>query len=320
MQLPTVLVTGAGGFLGGTIATALASHRFPLALCGSKLDQRFKFRGAKVFGERLPSPNLQDFLAATQPEWIVHCAGPARVAASFSDPQADYFNSVSATDCLYRAIERESPTAKVLYLSSAAVYGQPIQLPITDTTPANPLSPYGEHKLLCEQLGRELELRTQVAVTNLRIFSAYGPGLRKQVLWDLFRKSQQSAGDVLLEGTGDETRDLIYSLDVAKLIANMILAGQLDTPILNVASGRSVTIAALAECFLDSIGFQGGLRFSGVRHQGVPQRWSVDAHECQKLCGGELLQLEAGIANYARWLTHEYGGMQNADRFLADAG
>jgi UDP-glucose 4-epimerase len=319
MQLPTVLVTGAGGFLGGTIATALASQRFPLALCGSKLDQRFKFRSAKVFGERLPSRNFQDFLAATQPEWIVHCAGPARVAASFSDPQTDYFNSVSATDCLYRAIERASPTAKVLYLSSAAVYGQPDQLPITDTTPTNPISPYGEHKLLCEQLGRELEVRTQVAVTNLRIFSAYGPGLRKQVLWDLFRKSQGSA-EVLLEGTGDETRDLIYSLDVAKLIVNMIRTGQLDTPVLNVASGRSVTIAALAECLLDSIGYQGCLRFSGVRYQGVPQRWSVDAHDCQKLCGGELLQLEAGIANYARWLTHEYGEIQNANRFLADAG
>lgn len=319
MHLPTVLITGASGFLGGTIAAVLAKQGFPLCLCGSKLSESFNGTHTKIFRERLPSRKLTEFVAATQPEWIVHCAGPARVAASFKDPPADFLNSVTATDCLYQAIQRHAPNAKVLFMSSAAIYGEPCQLPITQHTPVAPISPYGEHKLRCEWLGNELRAHSEIEVSNWRIFSAYGPKLQKQVLWDIFRKSQV-ANEVVLDGTGDETRDLIYSLDIARVVLNVITSGQIPQEMVNIGSGRSVTIAALAKLFLESLNYRGSFRFSGIRHQGVPQQWSVDARDCRQLCGDEMMSLENGIVNYARWLTREFGESQYANRVLADAG
>ncbi len=321
MHLPTVLITGASGFLGGTIASVLSQRGFPLCLCGSKLSESLAGGQAKVFRERLPSRKIQEFVAATQPDWVVHCAGPARVAASFKDPPADFLNSVTATDCLYQAIERHAPNAKVLFMSSAAVYGQPYQLPITQETPPEPISPYGEHKLQCERLGNDLRARSssRIEVSNWRIFSAYGPRLQKQVLWDIFRKSL--AGDeVVLDGTGHETRDLIYSLDIAKVVLQVITSGQISPEIMNIGSGRAVSIATLAKLFLESLDYPGSFRFSGIRHQGVPQQWSVDAGDCRQLCGGQMISLENGIASYAQWLKREFGGSQYANRVLADAG
>lgn len=319
MHLPTVLITGASGFLGGTIATVLAKQGFQLCLCSSKLNERFSYAHTKVFKERLPSRKFTEFVAATQPEWVVHCAGPARVAASFKDPATDFHNSVTATECLYQAVQHHAPKAKVLFMSSAAIYGQPCQLPITLHTPTVPISPYGEHKLRCEQLGNDLRAHSEIEVSNWRIFSAYGPSLQKQVLWDIFRKSLV-ANEVVLDGTGHETRDLIYSLDIARIVLNVIASGQIPQEIVNIGSGRSVTIATLAKLFLESLNYRGSFRFSGIRHQGVPQQWSVDARDCRQLCGGEMMSLERGIANYARWLTREFGESQYANRVLADAG
>lgn len=319
MHLPTVLITGASGFLGGTIAAVLGRQGFPLCLCTANRNESFSNAHTKIFKERLPSSKLTEFVAATQPDWVVHCAGPARVAASFQDPQADFLNSVNATDCLYQAIRQHAPNAKVLFMSSAAVYGQPRQLPITQHTPAAPISPYGEHKLHCERLGDDLRARSGVEVSNWRIFSAYGPRLQKQVLWDIFRKSQV-ANEVELDGTGHETRDLIYSLDIARVVLNVITSGQISQETVNIGSGRSVSIATLAKLFLESLNYRGSFRFSGIRHQGVPQQWSVDARACQQLCGGKMMSLENGIASYAQWLKREFGESYYANRVLADAG
>jgi UDP-glucose 4-epimerase len=319
MHLPTVLITGASGFLGGTIATVLSRQGFPLCLCGSNLHKSFSDGQTKFFSERLPSNKILEFVAATKPDWVVHCAGPARVAASFADPAADFHNSVTATDCLYQALQRHAPSAKVLFMSSAAVYGQPCQLPITRDTPTAPISPYGEHKQSCERLGNDLRARCGIEVSNWRIFSAYGPRLQKQVLWDIFRKSL-AADEVVLDGTGHETRDLIYSLDIAKVVLQVITSGHISQEIVNIGSGRSVSIATLAQLFLEALNYRGSLRFSGIRHQGAPQHWSLDARDCLQLYDGDMISLENGIAHYTQWLTREFGVSQYANRVLADAG
>ena len=319
MYLPNVLITGAGGFLGGTIARELARQGFPLSLCDTKPTEKIGGGRTKIFRERLPSQRIGEFVAVTKPDWVVHCAGPARVAASFKDPAADFLNSVAATDCLYQAIQRHAPSAKVLFMSSAAVYGQPRQLPITEHTLPTPISPYGEHKLQCERLGSNLHAHSSIEVSNWRIFSAYGPTLQKQVLWDIYRKSVASS-EVVLDGTGQETRDLIYGQDIARGVARVIHSGEIPQETVNIGSGRAVSIATLAQLMLDSLNYCGSVRFSGIRHQGVPQDWSVDARVSLQLCGGEMTSLENGIASYAQWIEREFGVSKYANRVLADAG
>ncbi len=217
MLRQTLMVTGAGGFIGRAITESLCRERYRVVACVSP-NSTVKFtRGIPVYRMSLPNEHLGDLVARERPRWLIHCAGSASVGASLQDPTQDWKANVGVTSELYGALAKYSPETNVVFMSSAAVYGQPSVLPITEATPVAPISPYGLHKRTCELIGSDYERRFGMKCINLRIFSAYGPGLQKQVLWDIYRKAT-AASTVLLDGTGQETRDLIHVNDIARLI------------------------------------------------------------------------------------------------------
>src|SRR5207248_3256916 len=125
--------------------------------------------------------------------------------------------------------------------SSAAVYGQPDRLPVGETAPLRAISPYGEHRVVCETLLRDSGLPAVVA----RVFSAYGEGLRRQVLWDICAKAINSA-EVALDGTGDESRDFVHAEDVAAAVVVLIRKADFGGEPYNVATGVETRIGELA--------------------------------------------------------------------------
>jgi UDP-glucose 4-epimerase len=300
---PTVLVTGCSGFLGGHVADWVLKTGLRLVACVTKREPDRWGQAARVASIRLPDEQLEELIAETKPDCIVHCAGASRVADSFRSPELDYVANVAATKCLYEAVAKRSPRTRVLFLSSAAVYGQPESLPIDEATPLLPLSPYGEHKQLCEQLSQHYRNSDGMRITNLRVFSAYGPGLTKQVLWDMYQKAKLSK-TILLQGDGTETRDFIYVDDVVDVIGRFIVSSELSEcfPVMNIASGTSVSIRELASLFLSSLGIDRDIEFSGLSFANTPKRWSVDVSLMRGLSIGTMRPLESGLAQYATWL------------------
>ena len=151
----TALVTGVTGFLGRRVASELRasgwnvvgvatrSRDWPLSL----LDEYHALR--------LPAEELGELVARVKPNACVHCAGRASVDLSVTDPGADFEASVVVTAQLLEVLRREAPRCRVVYASSAAVYGQPTQLPIAESCAGPPLSPYGDHRRVSGELGRE---------------------------------------------------------------------------------------------------------------------------------------------------------------------
>lgn len=279
------LITGAQGFLGGflrqeAIARGYAAH-----------DTR---------GLRLPSEQLIELVREAKPSAVIHAAGPASVAASFEAPAHDFTGAVVATHCVLEAMRLAAPEARFVYLSSAAVYGNPQSLPITESSPTAPISPYGFHKRLGEQLVQQYARLYGIRGASARIFSAYGPGLRRQVIYELFRRVRE--GEVLqLDGTGDETRDFIHAADVARAVFQIAEQARGEGESYNVASGEETSLRTLA-MNIRALTFDGPVAFSGVVRRGDPAQWRVDVSALKALGASPRVSLIEGLTQLRDWL------------------
>jgi UDP-glucose 4-epimerase len=312
-----VLVTGANGFIGNAVARELVATGFDVIACVRSMVLSPAEMGRVYCGE-MGGPAFQQLLRDETPDYVVHCAGAASVGASIAKPDLDYASNVVLTRNLYACIAVASPSTRILFMSSAAVYGQPEQLPITESTQCKPMSPYGLHKLKCEEIGQWFRDNHGLQITDLRIFSAYGPGLKKQVLWDTYLKSLKD-NCVELAGDGSETRDFVYIRDLTNLVMAIIQDSSWNENRINVASGESVTIRELAKMFLSELGHRGQLRFSGTISVGSPCFWKADNSKLLGLGLRPSVALEDGLREYVRWIRDSEGTF-DSNRILARAG
>lgn len=298
----SVLVTGAAGFLGRAVCRRFALEGWTVSGLGSAGDRP---PGCQAYHRMaLPDSRCGVLIASLQPAVIVHCAGRASVPESFHDPGRDFAASAGVVFALLDEVRLHSPGSKLLLLSSAAVYGDPRRLPIDEAHEPSPVSPYGFHKRICEELAAEFTrcfgLRTAIA----RIFSAYGPGLRRQVVWDLCERVIAD-GPLLLQGTGAETRDFIHADDVAAALFLIATRADCGGEAYNLASGEETSIADVAAAVVERLAPGTPVRFSGVLPPGVPSRWRADVTRLKTLGFHPERDLQRGLAETLDWNRRE---------------
>jgi UDP-glucose 4-epimerase len=195
---------------------------------------------------------------------------------------------------------------RVIQLSSAAVYGQPDEFPITEATPLRPVSPYGFHKLQAEMVSREFYQIYGLPVCNLRIFSAYGAGLKRQIVWELCRKARLT-GQLVLEGTGFEERDFIHGRDVARAARLIAEKGQFDAGAYNIALGISRRVAEVATCIGKLMGLPQEPVFEGKSRPGNPEIWRASPTRLQELGFVPKVSWEEGLKENINWCLSQLG-------------
>lgn len=285
------VVTGAFGFLGRHVAAGLAQEGWSVVEAGRPEVE-------------IPSPEFDVLLDSAEPELVVHCAGPASVPASVEDPSGDFRGSVRVLfDVLQRLRGRD---AALVLVSSAAVYGEPERLPVAEDAPISPISPYGFHRALCELLVREFHDLWGLRCCILRVFSAYGEGLRRQIMWDICSSALRD-GAVSLHGTGEESRDFVHASDVARAVTLVARSAPLEADAYNVATGSESSIASVAGLLLEELGSDVPLSFSGRTRPGDPRHWRADVGRLAALGYAPLVTLEEGARAYAAWARAELG-------------
>ena len=300
-----VLVTGAAGFLGRHIVREMIRGGWDVLAVDSASPENAAMPNGVVYRSlQLPSETLRSLLQEHRPSACVHAAGRASVAASVADPDVDFAASVLVTQSLLTGLRDFAPGCRTVLLSSAAVYGQPDELPISETAPMRPLSPYGYHKRVCEVLIEQSARLFDVPAASARIFSAFGPGLRRQVLWEI--ASQYSEKNwASLKGTGKESRDFIHASDVACALRLVVEKAPCAGETYNVASGVETTIAQAAEmiqkCFPKAISPE----FEGQKSSGDPERWLADCSRINQLGFQPSLTLDQGLEGLVAWVKAE---------------
>jgi UDP-glucose 4-epimerase len=300
-----VVITGVNGFLGQYAARHFAARGWSVIGIGSSLPLPSLVGVVRKYQRwRLPDLRFADLLGEVRPELCVHCAGRASVPGSFVDPQEDFALGPVLVFDLLEQIRGRSKETRFLLLSSAAVYGNPVRLPVAEEDAVQPASPYGHHRLMSERVCFEFAQLFGIGTASLRIFSAYGPGLRRQVLWDICSKAS-AGGDLLLQGTGSESRDFIHAADIARALEHVAGRAAFAGEAYNLASGRETTVAELAGRILERLAPRARLRFEGVLPPGTPRNWRADVSKLAGLCFVPQVPFELGVAEYVRWYQQE---------------
>ena len=303
---PLALVLGAAGFVGRHTCRALAASGCTVIGIG---HGRWTAKEAAGFGidRWIDSDITLEALVALGDlgpvDCVVHCAGSGAVSFSYADPWQDFQRATVTTAAVLEWVRRQDkPRPRLVMVSSAAVYGDQGDTDATETAVRSPISPYGFHKLAAESLCESASRFFEVPVSIVRLFSVYGEGLRKQLLWDAMNKF--SRGEDQFFGTGHELRDWLHVDDAAELLSAAALVPQSRFEIFNGAHRQATTAQVLQQ--LAAISFPGiSPHFNGETHTGNPRRLTADCgHAGRLLSWTPEVDLADGLRRYAEWFQH----------------
>ena len=301
MKTRTALITGAYGFIGRNIARLFGEKGWNVIGMGHGVWLRTEWTKWKIAEWNtcdITIDSLQTY--AGDPDVIVHCAGGSSVGFSVSHPAEDFNRTVSSTLAVLEYMRLFNNTAQLIYPSSAAVYGRQDDRQLGEDEPLSPVSPYGYHKKIAEDLCKSYSDNYELRVSIIRFFSLYGEGLRKQLLWEACGKFSRGEEQVMFFGSGEETRDWLHVLDAVKLI--LLRSESSDRfSIVNGGSGERVTIREILEYMSNEYGAHQSVLFNGVVRKGDPNFYRADTTRAVSLGWKPSVDWRQGVRDYVKW-------------------
>jgi UDP-glucose 4-epimerase len=292
-----ILILGSEGFIGSHTVRHFRALGYSVTAADIVLKEEKDYM--------LINPELPDFsriFSRNSFDLCINATGAANVQLSFLHPGMDYMLNVTNVYTILDNIKQYAPQCKFINFSSAAVYGNPSSLPIHESAMLNPVSPYGYHKVYSEQICKEFFDLFQVPTISVRVFSAYGEGLKKQLFWDLYKKISTADKSVELFGTGNETRDFIYVTDIMHALESVIQNSPFNGLAINLASGTESSIREAADIFANTLSSKVEIKFTGNNKVGDPLNWRADIGLLKSFGFKPRYSLNVGIKNYCEWL------------------
>jgi len=301
--MKSVLITGIGGFLGGAAARYAFERNWLVAGIGiTPVDPDLEPSLSLVINDAVSIEAVSDIIHRTgKPDYLIHAAGNGKVGVSWDNPFSDFTDNVSSTAALIEVLRRESPDTVLVLPSSAAVYGDPQTLPTAEDTPRSPISPYGVHKAIAEDLCIGAHQLWGLNAVILRFFSLYGPGLKKQLLWDVVGRLMPQPEELRLSGLATATRDFLYVTDCVEL---MFLAAEKHRSVpqvLNGGSGTATSIEDIANLLIKHVSPKTLLAFDHSVRPGDPLHMRADTRLITDLGFSPRTCLTDGVKSYADW-------------------
>lgn len=304
-----ILITGSAGFLGRYIGRYFFEQNWKVIGIDNSLPENAPLSNlTQYYCLKLPNSELSTILKKHTPDVLIHAAGRASVGLSITDPLADFYANSVLTFEILNSLRLWVPACRFIFLSSAAVYGNPSSLPVSENQSPEPISPYGFHKWQSEQLCLEFAKIYGLSTANVRIFSAYGPGLRRQVLWDICQKAITQK-TIILQGTGNESRDFVHALDIVKALSIIATSAPMQGEVYNLANGQEVKISQVANMILNALDIKHNLRFDGIVPPGNPLRWQASISKLEQLGFAPSIPLQQGITSFIYWCRTELLGL-----------
>lgn len=232
----------------------------------------------------------------------INASGNGHVSLSLNNPKHDFVLNTFNVFKMLEAIRVFNVNCKFVNISSAAVYGSPITLPISENHELQPLSPYGFHKMFAEQLCKQYYMLYNLKTCSLRVFSAYGNGLKKQLFWDIYQKYKSTDNKIELYGTGMETRDFIHIDDLIEAINLVILNCEFKSECINIATGIETKIKDATNFLLKQFPLKKEMVFNAQLKKGDPLNWQADVAYLKSLGFYQKISLEEGLSKYSKWV------------------
>ncbi|MFA4663239.1 SDR family oxidoreductase [Pyrococcus kukulkanii] len=305
MKNKLIIVTGGAGFIGSHIAETLAEDNDVVVidnLYSGKIEnvpENVKFINADV----------RDFEAIAdiirEADYVFHEAAQISVDESVKDPV--FTEEVNVIGTLNVLMALAEGNGKLIFASSAAVYGDNPNLPLKESETLSPISPYGVTKLAGEHYCRVFYEIYGVPTVVLRYFNVYGPRQSSAYagVISIFMRNAIKNEPLTIFGDGKQTRDFIYVKDVVE--ANLLVAQKkkAEGEIFNVATGKETTVLELALKIIDLSGSSSSIVFAPPR-PGDIRRSVADISKLKKLGFSPKYTLEEGLKETFEWFKNEW--------------
>lgn len=312
-QIQTIVwVTGAHGFIGRVLCSKLKALGYLVGGIGHGAWPQSEFKKVGIdswVNGDISTGNLQLLRSNLGvPDIIFHLAGGSSVGAAIAQPKEDFNKTVGATVEVFEWIRENQVDTRVVAVSSAAVYGGTHKGPIDVSAQLIPYSPYGQHKLMMENLCRSYGDSYGISSVIGRLFSVYGAGLKKQLLWDLCVKAENESTRIELGGTGEEIRDWLHVNDAVNSLIHLASFASPSCKVFNLGSGTGTSVLNIAKLLISFFPISGGqvksITFTGKARPGDP--FSLIASDPLRL-DVPGMELARGIQDYVHWYLNQDG-------------
>lgn len=239
-----VLMTGGAGFIGSHTADILAENGYEIAIIDNLSNGKRENinPAAKFYDSDITKDDIAAIFGRERPDFVIHMAAQISLRKSFENPEEDAKQNILGTMKVLEASASHG-VKKIIYSSTAAVYGEPAKIPVDESCLPNPNSPYGLDKYAAEKCIEIFHKLRGIDYSILRYSNVYGPrqdpmgeaGVISIFIGNLLKgKSPEIFGD------GSHTRDFVYVKDVAKANLAALVSGR--NGIYNVGSGKEISV------------------------------------------------------------------------------
>jgi len=309
------LVTGAAGFIGSHLCRRLLKDGhtvtgvdcftdfYPRLMKEKNIEPLLKHARFRLIAKDLDGLDLHEILKGV--EVLFHLAAQAGVRSSWGQNFTIYTrNNIQVTQKILEAA-RDTTPLRIVYASTSSVYGLTPILPMTETAPLYPVSPYGVTKLAAEQLCFLYHKSFGLPTLSLRFFTVYGPGQRPDMAFHKFFQAIGEGREIPIFGDGRQTRDFTYIDDIVEAtVAAMTLGRPGET--YNVGGGHRETLSDLFPMMEEITGKK--IRIAWVEKQkGDMADTFADIHKARRELGySPRTPLEQGLRAEWNWVREIY--------------
>lgn len=294
-----VLVTGGAGFVPSHIVDALVGRGATVTAMDNLQAGVMDNLGKSIDAITFLNADLRDAEATRRAvegqEYVFHLGANASVPNSLKNTRYDFETNAVGSFNLFEAANALGVT-RVIYASSAAVYGEPQYVPTDEKHPLNPTSFYGESKLVAERLGMMYRKMFGMGFTAIRIFNTYGPRQPRYVLADLIRKLKRNPRELEVLGTGLQVRDYSYVSDTAGAFIAAAENDEMNGGAYNISGGNPVSIRDLVGIILRVMDLPDcRVTYTGQSWKGDIDRLEADISKIRAAGFAPSVPLEDGI-------------------------
>lgn len=291
-----VLVTGGLGQIGSYIVERLSDmHKVTVIDNYSSPAKEEVPDGVNVIRADVQDPNIQKVVSENNV--IIHTAAQISVERSTRDPLFDALNNINGTINLLEAA-RSGAVERFVYLSSAAVFGEPVKLPIDELHPQNPLSPYGVSKLGGEKYCMAYHSTYGLATVCTRLFNIYSPRQNPENPYSgVISKFIDCVADgkpPLIFGDGSQTRDFVSVHDVVDMITIVMEEEDAIGEVYNVGTGNKINIYDLAKLVIELSGKDLDIEYCEPRKGDIVESYA-DISKAKKIGYLPKIKLKEGL-------------------------
>ena len=314
------LVTGAAGFIGSQLCQRLIGlgHQvtgvdcftdyYAPSLKKANLAALADDQAFHLINEDLASADLPALLEPSQA--VLHLAAQAGVRASWGNSFDAYIHhNITVTQKLLEAM-REFPYIPLVYASSSSVYGQAQDFPTRETSPCQPLSPYGVSKLAAENLCQLYHANYGLPTVCLRFFTVYGPRQRPDMAFHRFIRAMLEKREITLWGDGGQSRDFTFVDDIINAVIMAATTPAAQGRIFNLGGGDRADINRVLAILQEQLGVKARIKYHDAAKGDVRDTFADTALARQILNFTPSFSLERGLATQVEWTRQNLGLLQ----------